>query len=147
MWSLGLLDVDAGAAAEALERLERGRERMVVTGAGLGVQFVDSGIGLARAALGDLDDARETPRCRRGASTRAPSSGPRRSRRIDLAHVERLLGDHASGADKRREGAQHRRAPRSLGAGLAGASPSRGRGQPPGRTGTHGRAPRSPRVG
>ncbi len=92
MWSLGLLDVDAGDAAGALARLERGRERMVVTGAGLGLQHVDSGIGLARAALGDLDSARELL----SAAAAQHSSAFRWTEaitRCDLAHVERLLGD------------------------------------------------------
>ena len=58
-WSLGLLDVDAGRPAEALERLEACRGRMVSAGAGLALPFLDGGIALAHAALGRLDEARD----------------------------------------------------------------------------------------
>lgn len=92
IWSLALLDVDAGAPAAALERLEPGRDRMVASGAGLGVQFVDSGIGLARAALGDIDAARDLL----GAAADEHSNAfvwTEAMTRTDLAHVERLRGD------------------------------------------------------
>ena len=43
-WSLGLVDVDAGRPAEALERLEAGRGRMVSAGVGLDLPFLEGGI-------------------------------------------------------------------------------------------------------
>lgn len=109
MWSLGLIDVDAGAAADALRQLEHGRERMVDTGAGLGVQFVDSGIGLARAALGDLVDARDLLRAAAGEHSRA-FAWAEAITLVDLARVERLLGDHSgaqTSADRALSIAEH----------------------------------------
>jgi predicted ATPase/DNA-binding CsgD family transcriptional regulator len=95
LWSLALVDVDEGRANEALVRLASGRERMIVSGAGLGLQFVESGIGLAHAALGNLDRARQLL----SAAADQHSRGfvwTEASTLCDLARVERLLGDHAS---------------------------------------------------
>jgi len=109
MWSLGLIDVDKGAAAESLRRLEHGREQLVDSGAGLSVQFVDSGIGLARAALGDLVDARELLATAAGEHSFAYAWAEAITR-TDLARVERLLGDHAgaqTSADRALSVAEH----------------------------------------
>ena len=94
-WSLGLLDVDAGRPAEALERLEACRGRMVSAGAGLALPFLDGGIALAHAALGRLDEARD------GLIAAAEEHASRfvwvqAMTLVDLAHVERLRGDHAA---------------------------------------------------
>ena len=91
-WSLGLLDVDAGRAAEALERLEPCRRRMVSAGVGHGLPFLDDGIALAHAALGRLDEAR-------GGLIAAAQEHARRfvwaqtMTLVHLAQVERLRGD------------------------------------------------------
>jgi DNA-binding CsgD family transcriptional regulator len=94
-WSLGLLDVDAGRPAEALERLEACRGRMVSAGVGLDLPFLDGGIALAQAALGRLDDARG------GLIAAAQEHAGRfvwaqTMTLVHLAHVERLRGDHAA---------------------------------------------------
>jgi predicted ATPase/DNA-binding CsgD family transcriptional regulator len=91
-WSLGLLEIDAGRAAEALERLEACRRRIISAGVGHGLPFLDDGIALARAALGRLDEARE------GLIAAAEQHASRfvwaQSMTLGhLAHVERLRGD------------------------------------------------------
>ena len=109
MWSLGLVDVDAGATVEALRQLEVGRERMVHTGAGMGVQFVDSGIGLARAALGDLDVASGLLRTAAREHSQA-FAWAEAITRIDLARVDGLRGAHAearTSADRALSIAEH----------------------------------------
>jgi predicted ATPase/DNA-binding CsgD family transcriptional regulator len=94
-WSLGLLDVDAGRPAEALERLEPCRRRMVSAGVGHGLPFLDDGIALAHAALGQLDEARggliaaAREHATRFIWARAMALG-------HLAQVERLRGDDAA---------------------------------------------------
>src|SRR5215212_4149282 len=94
-WSLGLLDVDAGRPAEALERLEPCRRRMVSAGVGHGLPFLDDGIALADAALGRLDEARDgliaaaQEHASRFVWAQAMALG-------HLAQVERLRGDHAA---------------------------------------------------
>ncbi len=94
-WSLGLLDVDAGRPAEALERLEPCRRRMVSAGVGHGLPFLDDGIAVAQAALGRLDDARG------GLIVAAEAHASRfvwaqTMTLVRLAQVERLRGDHAA---------------------------------------------------
>ena len=94
-WSLGLLDVDAGRPAEALERLEPCRRRMVSAGVGHGLPFLDGGIALAHAALGRLDEARG------GLIAAAQEHASRfvwaqTMTLVHLAQVERLRGDHAA---------------------------------------------------
>jgi DNA-binding CsgD family transcriptional regulator len=94
-WSLGLLDVDAGRAAEALERLEPCRQRMVSAGASLALPFLEAGIALAHAALGRLDEARG------GLIAAAQEHASRfvwaqTMTLVHLAQVERLRGDHAA---------------------------------------------------
>jgi predicted ATPase/DNA-binding CsgD family transcriptional regulator len=91
-WSLGLLEIDAGRPAEALERLEACRRRIISAGVGHGLPFLDDGIALARAALGRLDEARE------GLIAAAEQHASRfvwaQSMTLGhLAHVERLRGD------------------------------------------------------
>jgi predicted ATPase/DNA-binding CsgD family transcriptional regulator len=94
-WSLGLLDVDAGRPAEALERLEPCRRRMVSAGVGHGLPFLKDGIALAHAALGRLDEARggliaaAREHATRFTWARAMALG-------HLAQVERLRGDDAA---------------------------------------------------
>jgi DNA-binding CsgD family transcriptional regulator len=94
-WSLGLLDVDAGRAAEALERLEPCRRRMVSAGIGHGLPFLDDGIALAHAALGRLDEAR-------GGLIAAAQEHARRfvwaqtMTLVHLAQVERLRREHVA---------------------------------------------------
>jgi predicted ATPase/class 3 adenylate cyclase len=94
-WSLGLLDVDAGKPLEAIERLEACRGRMVSAGAGLALPFVEGGIALARAALGELDEAR-------GGLTAAAQEHAggyvwaQAMTLLHLAQVERLRGDRAA---------------------------------------------------
>jgi predicted ATPase/DNA-binding CsgD family transcriptional regulator len=94
-WSLGLLDVDAGRPAEALERLEPCRRRMVSAGVGHGLPFLEDGIALAHAALGRLDEARggliaaAREHATRFIWARAMALG-------HLAQVERLRGDDAA---------------------------------------------------
>ena len=94
-WSLGLLDVDAGRPAEALQRLEPCRGRMVSAGVGHGLPFLDGGIALAHAALGRLDEARD------GLIAAAEEHASRfvwaqTMTLVHLAQVERLRGDHAA---------------------------------------------------
>jgi predicted ATPase/DNA-binding CsgD family transcriptional regulator len=91
-WSLGLLEIDAGRPAEALERLEPCRRRIISAGVGHGLPFLDDGIALAHAALGRLDEARE------GLIAAAEQHASRfvwaQSMTLGhLAHVERLRGD------------------------------------------------------
>lgn len=57
IWSLALLDLHAGRPHQALERLQSCQGRMVSAGAGVVLPFIDSGLALAHAALGRLDDA------------------------------------------------------------------------------------------
>jgi predicted ATPase/DNA-binding CsgD family transcriptional regulator len=94
-WSLGLLDVDAGRPAEALERLEPCRRRIVSAGVGHGLPFLDDGIALAHAALGRLDEARG------GLIAAAQEHASRfvwaqTMTLLHLAQVERLRGDHGA---------------------------------------------------
>jgi predicted ATPase/class 3 adenylate cyclase/DNA-binding CsgD family transcriptional regulator len=94
-WSLSLLDVDAGKPVEALRRLEACRGRMISAGAGLSLPFLQAGIGLAHAALGDLDEARGDLT----AAAQEHSGGyvwAQAMTLIDLAQVERLRGDHVA---------------------------------------------------
>ncbi len=94
-WSLGLVGVDAGRPFEALGRLEECRGRMVSAGVGLALPFVDAGIGLAHAALGQL----EKGRARLSAAARQHTNGfvwGQALTLLDLAKVERLLGDCAA---------------------------------------------------
>ena len=94
-WSLGMLDVDAGEPAEALERLEECRGRMVSAGAGLALPFVDAGVGLAHAAAGRLDEAHR--RLTTAAAEHARGYvWAQAMTLLDLAHVERLRGDLAA---------------------------------------------------
>jgi predicted ATPase/class 3 adenylate cyclase/DNA-binding CsgD family transcriptional regulator len=94
-WSLGLLDVDTGKPVEALERLEACRGRMVSAGVGLALPFVEGGIALAHAALGELDEAR-------GGLTAAAQEHAGRyvwaqaMTLLHLSQVERLRGDRAA---------------------------------------------------
>jgi predicted ATPase/DNA-binding CsgD family transcriptional regulator len=94
-WSLGLLDIDAGRPAEALERLEPCRGHLVSAGVGHGLPFLDDGIALARAALGQLDEARDgliaaaQEHARRFVWAQATTL-------VHLARVERLRGDQAA---------------------------------------------------
>lgn len=92
MWSLAVIEVDEGRAADALIRLERARERMTISGAGLGLQHINSAIGLALAAVGDLAEAREVLRKAADAHS-AAFHWTEAITRCDLAHGERLLGD------------------------------------------------------
>lgn len=94
-WSLGLLDIDAGRAAEALERLDPCRRRMISAGVGHGLPFLDDGIALAHAALGRLDEARD------GLIAAAREHARRfvwaqSMTLVHLAQVERLRGDHTA---------------------------------------------------
>ena len=94
-WSLGLLDVDTGKPIEALERLEACRRRMVSAGVGLGLPFLEAGIALAQAALGELDEARGGLT----AAAREHADGFVWAQAITLLHlaqVERLRGDRAA---------------------------------------------------
>jgi predicted ATPase/DNA-binding CsgD family transcriptional regulator len=94
-WSLGVLDVDAGRPVAALERLEACRGRMITAGAGLNLPFLQAGIGLAHAALGELDEARGELT----AAAQGHSGGfvwAQAMTLIDLAQVERLRGDPAA---------------------------------------------------
>ncbi len=94
-WSLSLLDIDSGQPLVALERLESCRGRMISAGVGISLPFLQDGVGRARAALGELDAARHdllaAERAHSGAYVWAQAMTL-----IDLAHVERLRGDHAS---------------------------------------------------
>lgn len=103
-WSLSLLDVNAGDSRTALERLEVCRGRMISAGVGISLPFLQHGIGRARAALGELDTARDefvaAEQAHSGAYVWAQAITL-----IDLAQVARLLGDHA---------AAHRYADRAL---------------------------------
>ncbi len=94
-WSLGLLDVDAGRPAEALERLEACRGRMVSAGVGHGLPFLDGGIALAQAALGRLDEARGglVAAAREHASRFVWAQA---MTLVHLAQVERLRGGDAA---------------------------------------------------
>ncbi len=91
-WSLGLLDVDAGKPVEALERLKACRRRIVSAGVGLALPFIEGGIALAHAALGELDEARG------GLTAAAREHGggyvwAQAMTLLHLAQVERLRGD------------------------------------------------------
>ncbi len=94
-WSLSLLDVNAGEPIAALERLEECRRRMIDSGVGISLPFLQGGIGSAHAALGELDEARHdllaAEQAHSGAYVWAQAMTL-----IDLAHVERLRGDHAA---------------------------------------------------
>jgi predicted ATPase/DNA-binding CsgD family transcriptional regulator len=97
-WSLGLLEIDAGRPAEALERLEPCRRRIVSAGVGHGLPFLDDGIAHAHAALGRLDEARG------GLIAAAVQHATRfawaQSMTLaHLAHVERLRGDDRAAQD------------------------------------------------
>jgi len=94
-WSLGLLDVDEGKPVDALERLEACRGRMVSAGVGLTIPLVDGGLALARAALGELDEARA------GLTAAAQEHAGlyvwcQAMTLLHLAQVERLRGDPAA---------------------------------------------------
>jgi len=95
-WSLGLLDVHAGTPVEALERLEPCRARMVSGGVGLALPVVDSGIALAQAALGRLEEARGG--FARVVREQAGFAWAQALALLDLAQVERLLGCAAAQA-------------------------------------------------
>ena len=95
IWSLGLLDIDAGRPAEALERLEACRRRMVSAGVGHGLPFLDDGIALAHAALGRLDEARDGLIAAAGAHA-SRFVWAQTMTLVHLARVERLRGDHAA---------------------------------------------------
>ena len=104
-WSLGLLDIDAGRPAEALERLEACRRRMVSAGVGHGLPFLDDGIALAHAALGRLDEARD------GLIAAADEHARRfvwaqTMTLVHLAQVERLRGVPRRRTGVRRPGAR-----------------------------------------
>ena len=91
-WSVALLDVDEGKPDEALQRLDECRGRMVSAGAGLALPFIDGGIGLARAALGRLDDASRMLTT----AAQAHAGGyvwAQTMTLLHLAQVERLRGD------------------------------------------------------
>jgi predicted ATPase/DNA-binding CsgD family transcriptional regulator len=94
-WSLSLLDVDAGDGNAAIERLTKTRELVVAAGTGVGLQFIDAGIGLAQAARGDLETARESLT----AAALEHSDGyswTRSMTLVELAKVELLRGDEAA---------------------------------------------------
>jgi predicted ATPase/DNA-binding CsgD family transcriptional regulator len=91
-WGLALLDINAGESQAALEQLELCRQRMIPSGVGISLPFLEDGIGRARAALGDLDAARRDL----AAAAQAHSRGyvwAQVMALIDLAHVDRLRGD------------------------------------------------------
>jgi DNA-binding CsgD family transcriptional regulator len=107
-WGLGLLDVHAGTPLEALERLQACRPRMVSGGVGLALPVVDGGIALAHAALGRLEEARGglTAVVRENAGF----AWVQALMLLDLARVERLLGDHTAAqacAERALAGAEH----------------------------------------
>ncbi|MCA1841710.1 MAG: LuxR C-terminal-related transcriptional regulator, partial [Actinobacteria bacterium] len=89
---LAFVDIYTGNPASALERLEPARQRLVAAGAGLALATVDYFTALARAALGGLDEARETLAdvVARGADG---LSFVYAWSLIDLAGIERLQGD------------------------------------------------------
>jgi predicted ATPase/class 3 adenylate cyclase/DNA-binding CsgD family transcriptional regulator len=94
-WSLGLLDVDGGKPIAALERLQACRRRMITAGVGRIVPWVDAGIALAHAALGELDEARSGL----GAAAKEHARGfvwVQAMTLLWLAQVERLRGDCAA---------------------------------------------------
>jgi DNA-binding CsgD family transcriptional regulator len=94
-WSLGLVDVGAGRPLEAMSRLEECRGRMVSAGVGLALPPVDAGIGLAQAAVGRLEEAR----AKLSAAAGEHANGyvwAQALALLDLAQVERLLGDGAA---------------------------------------------------
>ena len=90
-YSLGLLDVHAGNPLEAIQRLEPCRARMVSGGVGLALPVVDSGIALAHAALGRLEEARGGLAA--VVREQAGFAWAQALALLDLAQVERLLGD------------------------------------------------------
>ncbi len=94
-WGLSMLDVDEGRPADAVERLQACRRRMVAAGVGLALPFIDAGFAAAQAALGRLDEARD------GMIAAAPELGEgfvwgQAMTLLDLARVERLRGDRAA---------------------------------------------------
>jgi predicted ATPase/class 3 adenylate cyclase/DNA-binding CsgD family transcriptional regulator len=93
-WGLSLLDLHAGKPLEALERLEACRPRMISGGVGLALPTVDGGIALAHAALGQLEQAlgefTTVVREQDGFAWAQALT------LLDLARVERLLGDHTA---------------------------------------------------
>ncbi len=94
-WSLSLLDIEAGDTKAAIDRLASSREIVMAGGAGVGLQFLDAGFGLAHAACGDLEMAREMLT----AAALEHSDGyfwTRAMTLIDLAKVELLRGDEAA---------------------------------------------------
>ena len=94
-WGLGMVDIDEGRPADARERYESCRRRMVAAGVGLALPFIDAGLGAANAALGLLNDARD----RLAAAARDHADGlvwGQAQALLDLARVERLRGDQAA---------------------------------------------------
>lgn len=106
---LSLLDIQTGAAATALERLERCHERLVMSGTAMPLSSVECWTGLARLALGELDQARATfaDIVERDADGFNWALG---NALAALACVERLQGDAAPArahAERALEVAQH----------------------------------------